>query len=74
VRHFRAYCHANRRFLRQIYADLRRRQQFGEIKEAGFTGDYSRVTEFVRRWRAEGGAAVDGGRNPRKSGGTFFLA
>ena len=31
---------------------------FGEIKEAGFTGDYSRVTEFVRRWRAEGGAAA----------------
>jgi transposase len=31
---------------------------FGEIKAAGFTGDYSRVTEFVRRWRAEGGAAA----------------
>jgi len=31
---------------------------FGEIKEAGFTGDYSRVTEFVRRWRMEGGAAT----------------
>ena len=31
---------------------------FGEIKEAGFTGDYSRVTEFVRRWRTEGGAAA----------------
>jgi hypothetical protein len=24
---------------------------FGEIKEAGFAGDYSRVTAFVRRWR-----------------------
>ena len=31
---------------------------FDEIKVVGFTGDYSRVTEFVRRWRAEGGAAA----------------
>ena len=31
---------------------------FGEIQAAGFTGDYSRVTEFVRRWRSEGGRAV----------------
>jgi transposase len=30
---------------------------FGELKTAGFVGDYSRVTEFVRRWRAEGGQA-----------------
>ncbi len=30
---------------------------FGEIQGAGFTGDYSRVTEFVRRWRAQGGQA-----------------
>ena len=30
---------------------------FGELKTAGFAGDYSRVTEFVRRWRAEGGQA-----------------
>jgi hypothetical protein len=28
------------------------------LQAAGFTGDYSRVTEFVRRWRIEGGAAV----------------
>ena len=28
---------------------------FGELQAAGFTGDYSRVTEFVRRWRLEGG-------------------
>jgi len=28
---------------------------FGELQAAGFTGDYSRVTEFVRRWRSEGG-------------------
>jgi transposase len=32
---------------------------FGEIKAIGFGGDYSRVTEFVRRWReSEGAAAV----------------
>mgnify|MGYP000907808675 FL=1 len=30
---------------------------FGELKAAGFAGDYSRVTEFVRRWRADGGQA-----------------
>jgi transposase len=30
---------------------------FGEIQAAGFSGDYSRVTEFVRRWRAQGGQA-----------------
>ena len=31
---------------------------FEEIQAAGFTGDYSRVTEFVRRWRVEGGTAL----------------
>ena len=31
---------------------------FGELKAVGFTGDYSRVTEFVRRWRANGGHAL----------------
>ena len=30
---------------------------FGEIQATGFTGDYSRVTEFVRRWRMQGGQA-----------------
>ena len=34
------------------------RQLFGELKTQGFDGDYSRVTEFVRRWRTEGGGAV----------------
>ncbi len=29
-----------------------------EIKGLGFDGDYSRVTEFIRRWREGGGAAV----------------
>ncbi len=31
---------------------------FGEIQAAGFDGDYSRVTEFVRRWRENGGQAL----------------
>jgi transposase len=31
---------------------------FNDIQTAGFTGHYCRVTEFVQRWRAEGGAAV----------------
>ena len=34
------------------------RKLFGELQAAGFTGDYSRVTEFIRRWRADGGMAV----------------
>ncbi len=31
---------------------------YGELKATGFDGDYSRVTEFIRRWRQEGGSAV----------------
>jgi hypothetical protein len=31
---------------------------FGELQAEGFTGTYCRVTEFIRRWRADGGAAV----------------
>jgi len=31
---------------------------FAEIKAAGFDGDYSRVTEYIRHWRAGGGAAI----------------
>jgi transposase len=31
---------------------------FGEIQAAGFTGDYSRVTEFVRHWRLAGGSVA----------------
>ena len=31
---------------------------FREIQIAGFEGDYSRVTEFVRRWRENGGQAL----------------
>ena len=31
---------------------------FAELKGQGFDGDYSRVTEFIRRWRANSGKAV----------------
>ena len=31
---------------------------FREIQTAGFEGDYSRVTEFVRHWRENGGQAL----------------
>lgn len=31
---------------------------FHEIQAAGFDGDYSRVTEFIRRWRLNGGQAL----------------
>ena len=31
---------------------------FREIQSAGFEGDYSRVTEFVRHWRENGGQAL----------------
>lgn len=31
---------------------------FAEIQAAGFGGDYSRVTEFIRCWRTQGGAAA----------------
>ena len=31
---------------------------FAELKAAGFAGDYSRVTEFIRRWQMSGGAAL----------------
>lgn len=31
---------------------------YAELKAAGFDGDYSRVTEFIRRWRNDGGGAL----------------
>ena len=34
------------------------RKLFKEIQVLGFDGDYCRVTEFVRRWRAAGGQAL----------------
>jgi transposase len=37
---------------------------FGELKAAGFEGNYSRVTEFIRRWRENGGQAAAKGYVP----------
>jgi transposase len=34
------------------------RRLFAQIVEQGFTGDYSRVTAFIRSWRAEAGAVT----------------
>src|SRR5450830_90398 len=31
---------------------------FGELQLSGFDGDYSRVTEFIRHWRLDGGYAI----------------
>lgn len=31
---------------------------FNELQLAGFDGDYSRVTEFIRHWRHQGGHAI----------------
>ena len=31
---------------------------FGELQAAGFDGSYSRVSEFVRRWKENGGQAL----------------
>jgi transposase len=33
---------------------------FKQLRERGFKGSYTRVTEFVRRWRAEGGVTPSG--------------
>lgn len=54
------------RLTKALDVDLRRPKRdrrtalklFHEIQAAGFTGNYSRVTEFVRRWRLNGGQAV----------------
>lgn len=50
--------------IRSLALDLRRPKQerrtalhlFQEIKRQGFDGSYSRVSEFVRRWRVASGA------------------
>lgn len=34
------------------------RRLFAQLVEQGFTGDYSRVTAFIRLWRAEAGAVT----------------
>jgi len=54
------------RLIKALETDARRPKRdrrtalklFGELQAAGFTGTYCRVTEFIRRWRSDGGAAV----------------
>lgn len=54
------------RLIKALETDARRPKRdrrtalklFDELQAAGFTGTYCRVTEFIRRWRADGGAAV----------------
>src|ERR1700691_2051141 len=54
------------RLIKALEVDARRPKRdrrtalklFGELQAAGFDGDYSRVTEFVRRWRERGGEAL----------------
>lgn len=54
------------RLLKMLEADARRPKRdrrtalklHADLKALGFDGDYSRVTEFIRRWRTDGGAAV----------------
>ena len=54
------------RLIKALETDARRPKRdrrtalklFGELQAAGFTGTYCRVTEFIRRWRTDGGAAV----------------
>jgi transposase len=54
------------RLVKMLETDARRpkrdrrtaQQLFAELKVQGFDGDYSRVTEFIRRWRVAGGGAV----------------
>jgi transposase len=54
------------RLLKMLETDARRPKRerrtalklHAELKALGFDGDYSRVTEFIRRWRTDGGAAV----------------
>ena len=55
------------RLVKMLETDARRPQRdrrtalklFAQLQTRGFDdGDYSRVTEFIRRWKAEGGASV----------------
>lgn len=54
------------RLLKMLEIDARRSKRerrtalklYAELQSLGFDGDYSRVTEFIRRWRESGGAAV----------------
>ncbi|HMV19754.1 MAG TPA: IS21 family transposase [Rhodocyclaceae bacterium] len=54
------------RLVKMLETDTRRtkrerrsaRKLHAELQALGFEGDYSRVTAFIRRWRASGGSAV----------------
>jgi len=54
------------RLLKMLEIDARRPKRerrtalklYAELQSLGFDGDYSRVTEFIRRWRVNGGVAV----------------
>ncbi|MDD3530973.1 MAG: IS21 family transposase [Gallionellaceae bacterium] len=54
------------RLIQMLETDARRPKRdrrtalklFAELKQLGFDGGYSRVTEFIRHWRADGGTAV----------------
>ena len=54
------------RLLKMLEIDARRPKRerrtalklYAELQGLGFDGDYSRVTEFIRRWREDGGTAV----------------
>lgn len=54
------------RLLKMLEVDARRPKRerrtalkiYAELQKLGFNGDYSRVTEYIRRWRVSGGAAV----------------
>ena len=39
---------------------------FGQLQQLGFGGSYTRVTEYVRRWREDGGKAVKAAFIPLK--------
>jgi transposase len=54
------------RLIKMLETDARRPKRdrrtalklFAELKKLGFDGGYSRVTEFIRHWRSDGGLAV----------------
>ena len=54
------------RLVKMLQIDARRpprerrtvKKLFAELQGLGFGGNYSRVTEFIRRWRSDGGTAV----------------
>jgi len=61
--------------LRQwLQADARRAKRdrrtalalFGQLQQLGFTGSYTRVSEYVRRWREDGASSVKSAFVPLK--------